>query len=279
MNILTIDVEEIFHADYVKNSPTDRTVQRTPHNLPIILEMLDNFNIKATFFIVGEIAENYPELLCKIHSKGHEIAFHSQDHKPIWEKTAELVEKELANFNTLLLSTTGQKCKGFRAPSFSFSNRTIWLLSALENAGLLYDSSIFPAWTPLYGTPNAPLHPYKPSKKNIAKKDENGDLWEFPLATYPFLFFRIPTAGGFYLRFIPSLVKKSIRKMNSLGYPAVVYIHTWELDSETTRARLGLYKSFVTYHNIDKTERLFKELLKDFDFTSFAEHMATNGMA
>lgn len=277
-NILTIDVEELFHAEYVRNLREKGNIFRTPSTMPKILRLLDDHNTKATFFVVGELAEKYPRLVKEIIDRGHEVAFHSYDHRPLWEKNPGQLEKEIERFNELLMSTTGDRSLGFRAPSFSLDNKTRWALEVLENTGILYDSSVFPTWTPLYGITDVPVNPYKPSKDDITVEDIGAKLWEFPLAVYSLLGFRIPAAGGFYLRFVPSLVWRAIKKMNQLGSPAVIYVHTWELDSDTPRLRLSPYKSFVTYHNLEKTAELLKRLLHDFPFTSSVKYIETAGM-
>lgn len=277
-NILTVDIEEVFHGEYTRNLRGNKRIFRTPYNVHDILKLLDEYNAEATFFMVGEVAEKYPAVMKEIISKGHEVAFHSYDHRPLWEKTLERLETEIEMFNKLLTSTAGEKCLGFRAPSFSLDNKTKWALKVLEEAGMLYDSSVFPAWTPLYGVANALVKPYKPSKDDLTVEDIGGKLWEFPLAVYSLLGVRIPAAGGFYLRLIPSLIRRTLKKMNRLGSPAVIYIHNWELDSETPKLRLNPYKSFIIYHNIDKTVELLKRLLRDFQFTSFAEYMKAAGM-
>jgi len=277
-NILTIDVEGLFHAEYARNLRESENVFRIPSSMPGILKLLDEHNTKATFFIVGELAERYPSVMKEIIDGGHEVAFHSYDHKPLWEKNPEQLETEIEKFNELLVSITGDMCIGFRAPSFSLNNETVWALEVLEKTGMLYDSSVFPAWTPLYGVSSALLRPYKPSKDDLTVEDIEGKLWEFPLAVYSLLGLRIPAAGGFYLRFMPGLLWRAINKMNKLGIPAVVYVHSWELDPDTPKLRLNPYKSFVTYRDLEKTPELLRRLLHDFELTSFAEYMETSGM-
>lgn len=277
-NILTIDVEELFHTDYASNSEKKGTRFRTPFNVPLILKLLKEFNTKATFFIVGELAERYQNTIKEIFDAGHEVAFHSYDHKHLQEKNPEQFETEIERFNDLLRSITGERCIGFRAPSFSLDNKTQWALVVLEETGILYDSSVFPVRTPLYGVSNALVRPYKPSKGDLTVEDIDGKLWEFPLTVHSLLGLRIPAAGGFYLRFTPRIVRKAIKKTNKRGSPAVIYVHNWELDPETPKLKLNPYKSFVTYHNIEKTVELFKRLLSEFQFTSFVEYMKATEM-
>jgi polysaccharide deacetylase family protein (PEP-CTERM system associated) len=277
-NILSVDVEEVFHAEYVRGMSSREDEFRTEFAIPKILDFFDECNVKATFFVLGELAERYSSLIREIVSRGHEVGFHSYDHKPLWEKNQSQLEKEIEQFNELLIPIVGRKCSGFRAPSFSLNRETKWAVEVLDKMEMVYDSSVFPAWTPLYGVSNAPMKPYKLSKADLTSEDIEGRLWEFPLAVYSLLKVRIPSAGGFYLRLMPSLLRRAIKKINSSQVPAVIFVHSWELDPETPKLKLNPFKSFVTYHNIEKTWKLVKELLIDFDFTSFADFMKGSGM-
>ncbi|MEM3365464.1 MAG: polysaccharide deacetylase family protein [Candidatus Methanomethyliaceae archaeon] len=277
-NILSIDVEELFHTEYARDSKIKSTCFRTPNNINGILQLLDEFDLKATFFVVGEVAERFPGVIKEIDNGGHEVAFHSYDHRSLSKKNSSKLRSEIEDFNKLLMSVTGNRCIGFRAPSFSLNNKTIWALEVLEKSGMLYDSSVFPIRTPLYGVFDAPVKPYKPSNRDLTVENLNGKLWEFPLTVYSFLGFRIPAAGGFYLRSFPSIVRQAVRKMNSLGLPAVIYIHNWELDPDTPKLKLNPYRYFVTYYNTHKMVNLFKCILSEFEFTSFSGYMEENKM-
>jgi len=169
------------------------------------------------------------------------------------------------------------ECVGFRAPSFSLNNNTKWALNVLENEGFRYDSSIFPSWTPLYGIYRAPMKPYHPSLHDVSKEgNENYKIIEFPLLSYNFLGLKLPVAGGFWLRLWNiGLIKRGIERMNRKGYPAVLYIHNWELDPETPKLKLNFYKSFITYHNLDKTRTFLEQLLDGFRFTSIRDYIET----
>lgn len=124
---------------------------------------------------------------------------------------------------------------------------------------------------------NAPAHPYYPSMVDITKMDNDGLIMEFPLAVYKLFKLKVPIAGGFWLRLWSlDLIEKGIRKINGKGFPAVTYIHNWELDPETPRLKLSFYKTFVTYYCTDKTEKLFRSLLRKFKFTNFADYMVSN---
>jgi len=274
-NILSIDLEEWYHPQYVKSKVQGNKEERITHSLNKTLHLLNEYKVNVTFFVVGEIAEKRSELIEKISKNEHEIAFHGYHHEPLWKLNRETLQHEIERFRVL----TREKCLGFRAPSFSLNNETKWALKVLENAGFKYDSSVFPTKTFLYGVPRAPMRPYKPSHENIAEEDEDAKLWEFPLLVYTMAGFRIPIAGGFYLRFFPlDLMKDAIKRMNKYGFPAVIYVHNWELDVGTPKLKLGPYKSFVTYYNIKETARRLKHLLSNFRFTSFRNYIEKIGL-
>jgi len=270
LNILTVDLEEWYHPEYVKNKTLPYKEERIQHSLKITLDLLNRRNLKATFFVVGELVEKHPEIIESIKENNHEIAFHGYHHEPLWNLDADTLRAEIEKFNSLI----GEKCAGFRAPSFSLSNKTKWALKVLEESGAQYDSSLFPAKTPLYGVWDAPTIPYKPSHENVTEKDENAKLWEFPLLVYKLRGIKVPVAGGFYLRFFPvNLIAKAIKKLNQRGLPAVIFFHNWELDPDTPRLKLGLYRYFVTYHKLKETPKKLERLLSRFQFASVKKYM------
>lgn len=276
LNILTVDLEEWYHAEYVKGRLPLRKEDHAKNDVAEALNLLEERGVEATFFVVGELAEKNPELISRIKKNGHEIAFHAYYHEPLWNKTAEAFKQEIIKFSNVV----GEPCKGFRAPSFSLSNKTKWVLDSLDEAGFRYDSSIFPARSPLYGVPGAPMKPYKPSRIDVSVEDNDARLWEFPLHVYSSRILRFPMAGGFYLRFFPlKLIMMSIKKSNKDERPAVVYFHTWELTPEIPRLKLGHYRSFVTYHNLEKTASRLEKMLSEFDFTSIENYMKEKGLA
>ena len=269
-NVLCVDVEEWYHPEFVRSKSLPNRVSYACKQTRVALNLLREFNVKATFFVVGEIAEESPGLLKAIVNDGHEVAFHGYHHNPLWTSDLQSFKYEVERFNSIVFLATGQLCWGFRAPSYSLDNRTKWALRVLKDSGFLYDSSVFPLKTPLYGEPLAPIIPYHPSSENIAENDDSERLFEFPALVYPLLGFRIPVAGGFFLRVLPLIFfRKAINRMNQKGFPAVVSFHTWELDGEIPRLKLGPTKSFVTYHNLKNVHSRLSSLLSEFKFTSF----------
>lgn len=279
-NILSIDIEEFFYSEYIPHdmrAGMRRLNQnyRTSENIDKILELLNKFDVHATFFVVGEIAEKFPCVVEKILEQKHELAFHGHSHEPLWRSNSETLQLEIKKFNLVIK----EKCCGFRAPHFSLNNETKWALKILENSGFIYDTSIFPAKTPLYGVWNAPIKPYKPSYCDITKESEDGNIWEFPLLVFQLANFRIPVSGGFYLRFLPMyMVEKAIEKVNRQGSPAVMYIHNWELDPSMPKLNLGLRASFVTYYKVEQTEKKLSHLLSRFQFTGFLDYINEYGL-
>jgi len=273
-NILTIDVEDWYMDIDIKywESYEDRVVQNT-HKL---LHILDEAGARATFFVVGYVAERFPKLVEDIKERKHEIATHGYSHKPITQQSPAEFEEDLAKSIDILEEITGDKVLGHRASNFSIMGRTSWAIDIMKRNGLRYDSSVFPVRTHIYGVPDAPLFPYRISSSNIKVDDLGEAFWELPLSVYRIrgLGKNIPIAGGFYLRFFPySFVKHAFNRINRLNQPAICYLHPWELDSEQPKLKA---LSWYHYWGLSKTEGRFKKLVKDFKFTSVREFLALN---
>jgi polysaccharide deacetylase family protein (PEP-CTERM system associated) len=230
--------------------------------------MLEEYGARATFFIVGEIAKKFPGIINEITRRGHEVSFHGWVHEPLWRSTPKQFREEVKAFKKIC-----NDCIGFRAPSFSLNNKTRWALEILEEECFKYDSSVFPTWTPLYGVYRAPARPYHPSPANILEEGRCSII-EFPLTVYELFGLKIPIAGGFWLRFWGvELVKRGVRKINEQGFPAVIYVHNWELDHETPRIDTNILGRLQVYYNLYKAKRELASLLSEFNFTSFAAYI------
>lgn len=271
-NALSIDLEFWYSAELVRpyaHESTDLIVEMTNP----VLDLLDLYKTRVTFFVLGKVAERYPELIKEIYDRGHEIASHSYSHKTLYDLGKDGFEYEIKKSMNLLERITGEKVKGFRAPTFSITNDTIWALEILEKFEFTYDSSVFPMKSVLYGVPNAPLHPYRPSYTNLAKEDESNErkILEMPLAVYRLGFINIPISGGFYLRSLPITALKALIKRSFREGSAVIYLHPWEIIPIAPRVSLPLSARFITYYNIDSTFSKLTNLLKNFDFTTVEE--------
>jgi polysaccharide deacetylase family protein (PEP-CTERM system associated) len=268
-NILSIDVEEIFHIEYAKNDNKNYSY-RSLQNISLVLNLLSKYNTTATFFLVGEVAQVFPEIINMIKEEGHEVALHGWSHFPLWRLDTTSFEKEVRKFKQV-----HSGCRGFRAPSFSLKNETKWALDVIEKYGFKYDSSIFPTWTPLYGVPKAPIEPYYPSRNDISEKGSpEYEILEFPMTVYSLAGIKIPIAGGFWLRFWNiSLIDRCIKKLNEGGLPAVLYFHNWEFDPGIPKLDLNFIHHFVTYYNLSGIEKKIRHLLRTFKLTSFTDYI------
>ena len=276
MNILGIDFEEWYHPELIKNHvKNDQKIPKIFKGIDIILDLLNKHNISATFFVVGEILQHDPELIDKIISNDHEIAFHTMHHDRVDSLNfSNKFDDELKEFKKL----TNDKSKGFRAPTFSLNEKSSFIIKMLEKYNYIYDSSIMPAKTSMYGNPNADKKPYKITSENLENNSENGKLWEFPLMVTKLLGKQIPAAGGFYLRTLPLyMIKNAIKNYEKEHMPACFYVHSWELTPELIpRIPLSQKNNFITYHNIEKTVPKLDQLLSNFNFTSFQKYIDNN---
>ena len=269
MNILGIDFEDWFHPELIQKYISDNNNEpKVIEGIDRILELLRVHDTKATFFVVGELLEFKPELLDMILENGHEIAFHTMKHTRIDSPNfKEKFQEEIKQFHKL----TNGKSKGFRAPSFSLNTASSRLIDVLEENDYVYDSSVVPAKTSLYGIPNAEKKPYKISSKFLEGNSNDGKIIEFPMMVTKFLGKKIPAAGGFYLRTLPSrIIENTIKSYEEKNMPGVFYIHSWELTPEfMPKMKLSKKDHFITFHNIDKAYNKMEDLLEKFQFTSF----------
>lgn len=275
MNLLGIDFEEWYHPELIQpHIKTDAKKPQVINGIDKILDWLRKNETFATFFVVGEILESNPEILDKIVENGHEIAFHTMHHDRLEKiSTKESFIVELKRFSEL----TNAKSKGFRAPTFSLNQKTGWAIDALIENNYLYDSSVVPVKTRLYGIPNADTRPYKISANRIEQNDPNSKIIEFPLMTTRFLGKKMPAGGGFYLRFLPlRFVESAIRQCENESKPATFYIHSWELTPEyMPKISLPYSDNFITYHNLAKAMPKMDSLIKKFKFTSFEKYISS----
>lgn len=227
VSAFTIDVEDGINISMrdnfkVEMQPTGRVVE----NVEIILDICERNNVKGTFFILGEVAESFPDLIKKIDSKGHEIGIHGFHHDQIFRLTPQKLGIELTRAKKLMENLTGKKIMGFRAPAFSINSETSWALPVIAECGFTYDSSIFPSVSRRYG--------WKGFSKQICRLDlgNSASLIEVPLSVINVLGRDIPVGGGGYLRYFPySLTRNAIYSIEKTR-PAIVYLHPYELDTK-----------------------------------------------
>jgi len=196
-NALVIDLEFWYNSEFLTDHLPDEKDSQIPESVFPLLELLDKYNTRATFAVLGVVAERYAELVKLIFDQGHEIASHGYSHKTLYELSREEFEQEIAKSVAILTAITGERPIGFRAPCFSLNNSNRWVLQILQRHGFKYDASVFPIRIHFYGVPKAPLYPYKPSTEDITKESKDGNIVEFPMTVFR-LGVNIPVAGGFY---------------------------------------------------------------------------------
>ncbi len=274
MNLLGIDFEDWYHPQLVEPFVSnDKKIPSMFKGLDKILNLLRIHDSKATFFIVGELLESNPEILDKILSEGHEIGFHTMHHTRLDSPNYKITFKEeLQKFDKL----TSGKSKGFRAPTFSLNEKSSWAIDDLVNNNYKYDSSIVPAKTSMYGIPSAEKSPYRITCDSLNKNDRDGTLVEFPLLVTKLFGKTIPTAGGFYLRFLPlKIIKNAIKSYEKKDIPATLYIHSWELTPEyIPKINLPKKNQFITFYNVKKAYSKINNLLNNFEFNSFDSYLS-----
>ena len=264
INGLTIDLEEWFCSHNLKQtihySRWEKCERRVEKNTNYLLDLFDKHQVRATFFVLGWVAERYPELVEEIKCRGHEIGTHGFAHQLVNHLNPESFKRDLYESIEVITRITGEPVTGFRAPAFSINNRTIWAVQIIKNAGLLYDSSVYPiAYHPDYGMPDAPLHLFS---------FENG-LVEIPMSCVTYGRRRIPCSGGGYFRLLPYWVyHKLTKELHRQQRPLIFYLHPWELDPDTPKVRLSATAHFRHYNNLSSTKEKLERLLSAFKFTS-----------
>jgi polysaccharide deacetylase family protein (PEP-CTERM system associated) len=281
LNALTIDVEDWYHPELVRSrvSLAGDTEPQIEDSTRALLNLLRQRGAKATFFVVGEVAQRHPQLVQEIVAEGHELGCHGMSHRPLWQMTPDEFQSELRQFAATMSSTVPEaEIVGFRAPTFSLDNRTRWALTVLGNLGYHYDSSIFPFRTPVYGVGGGPLEPYRPSLSDVAVADGQGPLLEFPMSVWSWAGLRVPICGGFYLRSLPfQFILSCLRQINHRRQPFVIYVHPWETFADTPRLALPPVSRLITYYNLKDMMARLTRLLDAFCFAPMRTVLETLG--
>lgn len=260
----SFDIEDWYHSQLlpgeVRHGHANVSVVRA--GTERILEQLARHGVRSTFFVLGEVIRDHPDLVRRMVAEGHEIGCHGMHHQPLWFTNREAFREELRQFRAIVREQLGDvPVTGFRAPTFSIDRRTAWALEVLKEEGFDYDSSIFPAKVKMYGVPEAPVGIYRPSRDDLARHDPNGALVEFPVAIARWGPIRLPVGGGFYLRALPFGVFRWSLDHILRTRPFSLYLHPRETHPEEKRLRLDPVDGFITYVNlhtvVTKLERLY----------------------
>ncbi len=264
-NAMSIDVEDYFQVSafdgIVERSSWDRMESRVVANTERLLAMFDEFHVRSTFFVLGWVAERYPQLVRTIADAGHEIASHGYEHRLIYDQTPQAFRDDVRRAKEILEDSSGQRVTGYRAPSYSITPRSLWALDVLTEEGYEYDSSIFPIRHDRYGIPVSGRQPYSVNRKGMS-------IIEVPGSTTRFASMNLPIAGGGYFRLLPYWwTKWGIARLNRLERrPAVFYLHPWEVDPDQPRLPAGRLSRLRHYRNLEHTADRLRQLLTDFRF-------------
>ncbi|MEP7116483.1 MAG: XrtA system polysaccharide deacetylase [Acidobacteriota bacterium] len=270
LNAMTIDVEDYFHvsafAGVVEQHQWTSFESRVCRNTDRILDLFAAADVHATFFVLGWVAERFPELVRRIHAAGHELASHSYDHGLVYDKTPDSFRADLRRAKAAIGEACGVAVTGYRAPSYSVVERSLWALDVLVDEGYTYDSSIYPIRHDRYGIPTWERHIHRVERRA-------GGLWELPGSTVRHFNMNMPMGGGGYFRLLPyRWTSRGIRHLNDQEQrPAIFYLHPWEVDPEQPRLAASALSRFRHYRNLDQTEARLRRLLGEFAFGTIAQ--------
>ena len=283
LNALTIDVEEYFHAHayerVIERSSWDRLPSRVAGNTRRVLSILREHDTRATFFVLGWVAERHPELVREIAAGGHELATHGHAHERLYRQTREQFTADLERAMDALRAAAGtdQPILGYRAPAFSLTDDSRWALDVLREHGFRYDSSLLPLANG-HGSHESALRGGKRygisgAARFAARLD---DLWEFPVSTVSFGGRNWSVAGGGLFRLLPLWVnRRMIDRINAEGQPAIVYLHPWEFDPDEPEVPGAPTLARLRHRvNLDKTEGRLRRLLGERRFAPVREVFA-----
>jgi polysaccharide deacetylase family protein (PEP-CTERM system associated) len=265
VNALTIDVEEYFHPNAMDGvvSPDrwDELPHRVEHNTYHVLDVLSEFQVTATFFVLGWVAERWPRLVAEIARRGHEVACHGYAHRLVYRLGPDAFRADVRRAKRTIEDCVGVRVAGFRAASYSVVADTLWALGILVEEGFDYDSSIFPIRHDIYGIPHF-------SRTPVRITCGAGEILEIPASTIHLFGRNWPLGGGGYFRLIPyAATRWGIDHLHRRDQePAIVYVHPWELDPQQPRLKAGLMARFRQYTNLHRTEPRLRRLLRDFHF-------------
>ncbi len=269
VNAMTIDVEDYFHVSVfdgvVPRHFWEGFESRVCANTERLLDIFEAYEVTGTFFVLGWVAERFPQLVRRIAAAGHEVASHGYGHRLVYDQTPKAFREDVRRAKALLEREAGTPVLGYRAPSYSVTPRSLWALDILIEEGYRYDSSIFPIRHDRYGIPLSPRHAY-------VLERPKGSLVEAPASTARFGPLNLPIAGGGYFRILPyGWTHWGISRVNRLeGRPVIFYLHPWEIDPDQPRLKAGLLSRFRHYRNLGATEGRLRQLFTDFKFGPMA---------
>ena len=271
-NALTIDVEDYFQVSaFDAVVPRDSWAShesRVCRNTERLLQIFGDAGVRGTFFVLGWVAERFPHLVRQIAAAGHEIGSHSYGHRLVYDLTPQAFREDVRRAAAAISGAAGVQVLGYRAPSFSVTERSLWALDILIEEGYVYDASIFPVRHDRYGIPGSPRQFHQITRGGRT-------LWECPSSTVRVGGVNLPTGGGGYFRLLPyTWTGWGISQINREGRPAMFYLHPWEVDPDQPRIDAPALARLRHYGNLHKTEGRLKRLLAEFAWAPLAEVLA-----
>lgn len=258
-NALTIDVEDWFHVCGRGDGPPTATLERRVlANIERVLSLLAEYDVRATFFVLGSVAEEQPSLVPLIVSGGHEIASHGYSHRLVSQLGAEGFRDEIRRTGDVLGRQSSKMPIGFRAPQWSLRQTDSWAFEILRNEGYRYDSSLNPL--PFLGNRSGHCFPFE-------IRTGGGKILEIPPMVTPFPTGNLPTGGGWGFRFFPArMIGATVRRYNRGGNPAVFYLHPREMEADGPRIPMSSFRSFAVYGTRRDAGARLRYLLERFRF-------------
>jgi polysaccharide deacetylase family protein (PEP-CTERM system associated) len=275
----SFDIEDWHHSEVNRGAGDARgresIVRRGTEQ---ILELLGRHGLRSTFFVLGCVVREHPDLIRRMVDEGHELACHGMEHRPVWRATPETFRDELREFRQVVTDALGEfPVIGFRAPTFSIDRSNPWALEVLRGEGYRYDSSIFPMQVKMYGTPGAPCWIYRPSPTDLTKHDPHAELVEFPVAIAQVYRMRFPVGGGFYLRALPLPLFRAGLDYILRRRPFVLYLHPREVAPESERIPLDPVNGFITYVNLHTVVEKLEHLFRRYEWAPMREILESEG--
>jgi polysaccharide deacetylase family protein (PEP-CTERM system associated) len=270
-HFFTVDVEEYFQVKALESAVSREEwisrPSRLARSVDLLLDRLDRYSARGTFFVLGWVAEHRPEVVLAIAAAGHEIASHGFWHERVTSLDRDAFREDVRSSKRTLEDLIGAEVVGYRAPSFSIIPGWEWTFDVLIEEGYRYDSSLFPISRRGYGYPNALRAPH-------VIRGSCGRIAEFPLATTTILSFPVPAAGGGYLRHFPlAIIRRAFREASERGEPATFYVHPWEIDPDQPRLPVSALNRLRHYRGLTSALARIDDLLEEFSFSTIASFL------
>ncbi len=259
-NFLTFDLENWYDSDFIRKEDKHGR-DFVLEGLNKIIKLLRKYNVRATFFVTGDVLEKYPKEIKRLSLAGHEIASHSYEHIMLNKMSDSDIRNNIIKSKKIIKKVTGKYPKGFRAPSWSINKRLFWVYDFLAKEGFRYSASLFPVYMGAYGSFGFPTHIFKPSGKN--------NIIELPVMPWEIFGIRLPFSGGIYLRiWHKSIISFFIKNLNKKNKRVVVYMHPWELCENIPRVKMPVIGRVISYWGLKNAASKLEFMLKNFEFDS-----------